>query len=395
MEAVSIVIIKNKIPLFKKDEQANAIELIELQEVGYEIVAQKDLYSIGDKAVLIQPDYCLPDIPLFESYIRPNGDESKSMLGKVGGLARRIRAKKFTLSKEPNGLPVYSNGILLPLSEVLSYCRSHNFIDLDNLTEMLDITKYEEPDNSNKGPGMAIGQKELTFPAGVYKTDEENINNLWNHIENNLKYPVVLVGTEKVDGSSITIGTNNDYPEGFICSRNIRKKIFVNKIIGRKKKTLIQKLLFWKKFDLNIYEKQLNTDDFVYYGKPYLDKLIEKGYANFVLRGELNGSNLKGSGNKNNPSRSLYPNIQFFGVDIIEEGVIARKVDHNSFKAVTKYLDIPTVKQVFLKSFNSKEEILSTCEEYFKENLIEGIVVRTLDGNFSAKVMNLEYDSKK
>jgi len=35
------------------------------------------------------------------------------------------------------------------------------------------------------------------------------------------------------------------------------------------------------------------------------------------------------------------------------------------------------------------------CEEYFSNNMIEGIVIRSLDGKFSAKCMNLEYDSKK
>ena len=90
MNPVSIVKIKNKIPLYKGDEQANSIEVIELEEVGFELVANKTLYQIGDRAVYIQPDYCVSDIPLFESFIRPNGDESKSMLGKVEGKPRRI-----------------------------------------------------------------------------------------------------------------------------------------------------------------------------------------------------------------------------------------------------------------------------------------------------------------
>ena len=155
MNPVSIVTVKSKIPLYKGEEAANAIELIELEEVGYELVAQKDLYQVGDKAILVQPDYNVSDIPLFESYIRPRGDESKSMLGKVDGLPRRIRAKKFTLSKEPNGDPVYSNGILLPYYEVQEYLYHSNNIkhkdtyleDIEEkLSEVLNITKYEEPE---------------------------------------------------------------------------------------------------------------------------------------------------------------------------------------------------------------------------------------------------------
>ena len=97
--AVQLITIKEKVPLFKGDEKAERIELIQLEENGFELVSQKDLYQIGDKAIYIQPDYCVSDIPLFEDFIKPNGDESKSYLGKVGGLPRRIRAKKFNFQK--------------------------------------------------------------------------------------------------------------------------------------------------------------------------------------------------------------------------------------------------------------------------------------------------------
>ena len=394
MEAVTIVTIKNKIPLYKKEEEANAIELIELEEVGYEIVSQKDLYSIGDKAILIQPDYCLPDIPLFDSYIRPNGDESKSMLGKIEGKPRRIRAKKFNMSKEPNGDSIYSNGILLPYLEVQEYINNKRKICLDlhlfDITAELNITKYEEPD---KLGGLKLGATS-PFPVGIYKTDEPNIYNQLGRIE----FPITLVGSEKIDGSSITIGIKNG--EGFICSRNMQKLLFYNKCVGFRNKTFIEKLLFWKKPNLKVYERVSNDqDDFVHYGKPYLDGLLNQdplvsNYKDIVLRGELNGAHLKGSGNKNNPARLEQPNIKFFGIDSIEEGV-AKKMPYSLFKICANQLNLPTTKEVFNKEFNSFEEIINECNGYFKTNMIEGIVVRSLDSKFSAKVMNLEYDSKK
>ena len=398
MNPVSIVTIKNKIPLYKGDEQANSIEVIELEEVGFELVANKTLYQIGDKAVYIQPDYCVSDIPLFESFIRPNGDESKSMLGKVGGLPRRIRAKKFTLSKEPNGDPIYSNGILLPYREVHDYLNPNNkdmpeLWKLD-LTKKLGITKYEEPEPVSKG-GLKSGQTEGKFPEGIYKTDEENINNLWNHIEKKIGYPIKLVGTEKVDGSSITIGITPEIPEGFICSRNLRKKLIIKKVTGRRNKKWYEKLLFWTNPDLNLYTEVENDDDFVRYGKPYLDLLINSGETNLIFRGELNGGKLKGSGNKNNPASKEQPNIKIFGLDKINEYGEAEKVPYLLFKTECEKAGVPLVKEVFNKEFNSKEELLAECNNYFKNNMIEGIVVRTPYGKFSAKVMNLEYDSKK
>ena len=405
MNSVSIVTIKNKIPLYKGDEQANSIEVIELEEVGFELVANKTLYQVGDRAVYIQPDYCVSDIPLFESFIRPNGDESKSMLGKVEGLPRRIRAKKFTLSKEPNGDPVYSNGILLPYYEVQEYLYHSNNIkhkdtyleDIEEkLTEKLGITKYEEPEPVSKS-GLKSGQTEGKFPEGLYKTDEENINNLWNYIEKKIGYPVTLVGTEKVDGSSITIGITPKIPEGFICSRNLRKKLTINKVVDRREPTLweIFKSWFGIKTDLNIYQEMENDDDFVRYGKPYLDLLINSRETNLIFRGELNGGKLKGSGNKNNPASKEQPNIKIFGLDKINEYGEAEKVPYLLFKTECEKAGVPLVKEVFNKEFNSKEELLAECNNYFKTNMIEGIVVRTLDSKFSAKVMNLEYDSKK
>lgn len=405
MNPVSIVTIKNKIPLYKGDEQANSIEVIELEEVGFELVANKTLYQIGDRAIYIQPDYCVSDILLFESFIRPNGDESKSMLGKVEGLPRRIRAKKFTLSKEPNGDPVYSNGILLPYYEVQEYLYHSNNIkhkdtyleDIEEkLTEKLGITKYEEPEPVSKS-GLRSGQTEGKFPEGLYKTDEENINNLWNHIENKIGYPVTLVGTEKVDGSSITIGITPKIPEGFICSRNLRKKLKINKIVGKRKQSVWEMIKSWfgVKTDLNLYEEVQNDDDFVKFGIEYLNTLKYTDDNNLIFRGELNGGKLKGSGNKNNPASKLPANIKFFGVDVTDELGNAIKLPYSNFKSICNLLNFPMVDEVFHKEFSSKEELLLECNNYFKNNMIEGIVVRTLDSKFSAKVMNLEYDSKK
>ena len=399
---VTIVTIKNKIPLYKGEEQANAIEVIELEEVGYELVANKSLYQIGDKAVLIQPDYNLSDISLFDSFIRPNGDESKSMLGKVGGQARRIRAKKFNLSKEPNGDPVYSNGILLPYNEVMEYISDGSkatTLEFVNLTELLGITKYEEPEHTNKY-GIKTGAGKV-FPEGVYKTDEENINNLWNHLENKIGYPVTLVGTEKIDGSSITIGIKNG--EGFICSRNVNKPLTIKKVVDYRKPTIWEwiKSVFGIIPDLKVYEEVENDDDFVKYGKPYLNEMIKYSMHNWILRGELNGGSLKGSGNKNNPASKEKANIKFFGADKYENNV-AEKQPYVEFLGITNYFSAPPstlqfnrVAEVFNREFTSKEDLLAECNAYFKQNMIEGIVVRTLDSKFSAKVMNLEYDSKK
>lgn len=391
MNAVQIVTIKNKIPLFKGEEKAERIELIQLEENGFELVSQKDLYQIGDKAVYIQPDYCLSDIPLFEGFIRPNGDESKSMLGKVGGLPRRIRAKKFNFHRN-NRNSVYSNGILLPIQEVKEYLNivGLNTYDFD-LAKELQITKYEEPEKDVFGSNIKGGSS-IRFPEGIIRTDEENFNNLVHHVEKLL--PTRLIGKMKIDGSSITLW----YKDGKygIASRNLGKPLTIKRVIGRRKKTLLETILFWKKPDLNIYEEVECDSDFVKYGKSYLDKLIEycdEYKVNLVLQGELCGQGMKGSGNKNNPTAKEPTDIIFFNVCKYENQSI--KLSEEDFNLYANALELKTPKLYFDKIFTTIEEIKQECEFVFKSELIEGIVLRDENHNFSCKFMNNEYDSKK
>ena len=403
--AARIVTIKERLPLYKGDEMALRIELVTFEENGFHVVSQKNLYLTGDKAVFIIPDYCVSPNTLFNEFIAPGGDESKSYLGKVNGEPRRIRAKKFSMSLDKNGEHVYSNGILLPLKEVASFLGTISEVILkrvsdepDWLTEKLGITKYEEPDTSSSGLVTRGGR---SFPSGVYKTDETNINLLWNHIEQNIGYPVILRGTEKIDGSSISIGITDEFPEGFIASRNLIKPLEVREVTGRRLKTWWEKLLFWRHPDLNTYTMLPNTDSFVVYGKKYLDLMRHVELKNIILRGELNGGSVKGSGNKNNPSSKKTTNIVFFNADKFENGV-AVKMPTDEFKELCRKWFFPMVPECFVESFTSREHIEKSCEAYFKlrkngesKELIEGIVLNTLDNKFSAKFMNDEYDSKK
>ena len=393
MNIVNIVTIKEKIKLYKDNEEANNIELMLFEENGFEVVSQKDLYQVGDKAVYIQPDYCLSDILLFEGFIRPNGDESKSMLGKVGGLPRRIRAKKFNFHRG-DGNAVYSNGILLPISEIINHFPYYWGTDLleykERLQKDLGITKYEEPE-TNSGAGVKGGSS-IKFPDGIIRTDEENFNNLIHHVEKLL--PCRLIGKQKIDGSSITLWYKNG--KYGIASRNLGKPLTIKRVTGRRKKNLLENILFWKKPDLNIYEEVECDSDFVKYGKPYLNKLIEycdEYKVNLVLQGELCGQSMKGSGNKNNPTAKEPTDIVFFNVCKYEQQSI--RLSENEFFEIVKKLKLNIPTMYFDGIFNTVDEIKQACERIFKTNLIEGIVLRDENHNFSCKYMNNIYDSKK
>ena len=168
-KAVQKVTIRSTAVLYKNGEPANAIELVQFnfsdgEECGFTIVSRKGLYEVGDNAYYFQPDYCLSENALFADFIEPEGNPSKSRLGKQN----RIRAIKFNFSlSEFTNDPIYSVGILMPENEVLAYLRSQEKHE-GSLSERLGVFKYEEPEKS--GSGMAAGD----FPSFMYKTDEDN-----------------------------------------------------------------------------------------------------------------------------------------------------------------------------------------------------------------------------
>ena len=383
LDIVQIVTIKDISILYKGDDPATYIEKVSLEENDFPLITQKNLYSPGDKVVYIQPDYNLPDIELFESFIRPGGDPSKSILGSKN----RIRAKKFAFHLG-NGESVYSVGILLPLLVVEKYI-SDNKLKGDNLTEKLGVYKYEEPEPINGGKQNSGS----TFPSGMYKTDEPN----WNNVSKSAVFPGEYVGTVKSDGSSTTTYYSK-YDEG-ICSRNMKKPLTIKKVIGKRKLNFIDKIkkFFGSKIDLRLFETVDNDDKFVILLKSYLEKLKNYCADNklfLALRGEANGQTWKGSGNKNNPDAKNNENVKFFGIDDLSSGR-SIKLGELEFDRICTELELNRCEIVFKGYFETKEDLILKCEEYFKNNLIEGIVIRNFDSTFSAKYMSLEYDSKK
>lgn len=376
MEVVNILKVESKHKLFKKEEEANAVELINLEGVGFDLIVQKDLYQIGDLVVYIQPDYCVENNELFSEFVAPKGDMSKSYLGKINDIPSRIRAKSFNLSKTPNGKKLYSNGIVLPLNLVQTFINEkygYNKVSITDASK-LGVYKYEEPVDDNSDLGE--------FPLGFYQTDEDNINNIWEE----LKFPIFLIGTEKVDGSSITISSK------YICTRNRTIKRYIKIPKGKRKRTFWEMITFQKP-DLTVYDTvENNKSNFIKIGKQYQDLLISLKANEYVLRGELVGKGIRKSSINLNSKEEL--NIKFYGIDIIEYG-ITKKLCFDEFMYKAGILNIPTVKVLFEDEFKSKEELIETCEKIFEENKnMEGIVIRDSE-DFSAKYMNNYYDSKK
>lgn len=428
MNPVEIVTVNKIIPVYKDTVEASNINVINFtfsngDECAYNVIAQKGLYEIGSKAIYIQPDYCLSDLPIFESFIRPFGDESKCRLGKNF----RIRALKFNFQFNDSVDPIYSFGILIPLNDINVYIRTE--YNPNDLSDILGISKYEEPESA--GSGMIKGD----FPSFMYKTDEENINNLKSHVTRVIESGQELGISIKVDGSSISIYFKKDFQKNGewvygICSRNQEKKIeqfYIEKYIDvddneyHKYIDPLTKLKGWFCDNTNLFysdEEMVNRLDLttikhevkdswvdLAIGQGFVSKGLEycqKNNVELVFRGELNGSGLKGSGNKYNPDSNLKQNILLFGIDSLTNGVAIRQHygDEHNLEKVSNELGLNSTNITTIK-VNSFDELITFCDNIFKvekENgrLIEGVVIRTMySNNLSCKYLSPEYDSKK
>ena len=380
---VEIVKISTKSTLIKKGtgESANNIELINFSffnpeendytnECGFNIVSQKGLYQIGDKAVYIQPDYCVPDTELFSSFIAPNGDPKKSKLGRNN----RIKAIKFNFTKEDSCDGIYSNGILLPFEEVFRSEVVH-YNSLINLAEFLGITKYEEPERF--GNGIVKGN----LPGFLYKTDEENAANIKSYINRLLGDKEELVYTLKIDGSSFTQYFRRSEGELVtgICSRVLEKKDVDDPNNDDR----------WVRLShsTGLYDR----------GMEY----CKENNRQLAFRGEMYGLEVtKGSGNKLNPHSSMRPSIKIFGIDDLDTGGAVRLLPEEVV-SICKDTEIDYLVPLPISASNY-DELISKANEIFEnykqtENwVIEGIVVRTKNNNkLSCKILNMEYDAKK
>ena len=423
VKVVEIVTIANLVPVFKEGTEANAIQVAKFNfenggECGFNVIAQKGLYEVGSKAIYIQPDYCLSDNDLFMSFIAPGGEIKKSRLGKQN----RIRAIKCSFSFDGSSDPIYSNGILLPLSEVENYLGKSIDSEVDLATE-LGVFKYEEPETA--GSGLTAGE----FPSFMYKTDEPNINNIVDHVKKVISEGQELGITLKRDGSSHTTYfklEGDEYKSG-VCSRSQEKKMDQTFVTDYKdengnvyhryfdKDTMTKG---WFCDELSQFRGDDEMDGFEAITKEVKDSWVELAKSSGLLesgleyckehglqlafRGEIIGQGLKGSGNKLNPDSNEKQKLVLFGIDDLSEG-FSKRINYSSphnLRDVAKIIGVEYT-PVYIAKFPTYESLCEYCDGIFAKEksegrVVEGLVIRTMYTNdLSCKYMNLEYDSRK
>ena len=155
-----------------------ADKIVSYKVLGWNCIAMKDAYRVGDLVVYCEIDSLLP-----KDYASPDGTNPFQFLLDKG--VKRISTMKLKGS--------ISMGLLLSLSAL----PIGDYKEGDDVTELLKVEKYEPPI-----PACLSGQMKGGFPSWIPKTDETRVQVLQETLD---KY----AGTEcyisiKLDGTSST-----------------------------------------------------------------------------------------------------------------------------------------------------------------------------------------------
>jgi len=176
---------------------ADALELARYK--GWQCVVKLGEFKTGDKAIYVEIDTWIPhEIAPFLS----KGQQPREYEGVVGERLRTVKLRGEL-----------SQGLILPLS-VLNGKVPKDFLYIEgtDVTGYLGIQKWHAP------VPTALAGDVLPWPSYIPKTDQENIQNVYESMLALGPYVEWMV-EEKLDGSSCTIYTKPDGGVG-ICSRN-------------------------------------------------------------------------------------------------------------------------------------------------------------------------------
>ena len=257
-----------KLASIRRIDELNPIEgadAIECATVGgWKVVAQKGLYNVGDLVVYFEIDSWISyELAPFLS----KGKEPREFEGVKGERLRTIKLRGQL-----------SQGLLMPYREAIPFAEQGVLIEGNDVTELLNIKKWEKPMNAQLA-GVCKGN----FPSLIPKTDQERAQNLVKEIvaanEAGTKFEI----TEKLEGSSMTCYLIDG--EFGVCSRNMDLKRDENNA-------------FWKvAIEQDIESKMREVGD------------------NFAIQGELVGPGVQG-----NIYKLPAPDFYVFDIYNIKEG---------------------------------------------------------------------------
>lgn len=349
-----------RISELKPIEGAENIELAIV--LGWQVVVKKGQFKEGELCVYIQIDTVVPDKPEFE-FLRD----------------RSFRVKTIKLRKQ------LSQGILFRIEEVLHTTDYGKFKEGKDVTDLLEIKKYEKPDNNpenyekHRVPKLWYKkwiylfkfnvlfklfpklrkQSRSPFPTHLLPiTDEERIQNIPQVLEKYKNKQFIV--SYKMDGSSISI----------IHSRVFGKSKF--RICSRRFELHDTKNDWYKVFDRTDFKSEILK--LVKYYKT--DDIAVQGEA----IGKFNGN---------------HHNLQSEQIRLFNIYVNGKRVNQKEFIQVCLANNIPhcpMYKQVTLNHTLTEILKMSEINDILNPSVqAEGLVWRSIDDNLSFKVINNKY----
>jgi RNA ligase (TIGR02306 family) len=171
-----------------------ADKIVVAKVLGWECVALKEEFNVGDFGVYFEIDSILPVEP-WTDFLRKGSDKPFRL--------RTIRLKKQL-----------SQGLMLPISKVPWKIHPDRMEVGADMTVLLNVTKYEPII-----PAELSGKVKGNFPSFLHRTDEVRLQSEPEVLTEAINKRLVLVGTVKMDGTSFTAYLRDG--EFGVCSRNL------------------------------------------------------------------------------------------------------------------------------------------------------------------------------
>ncbi len=354
-------------------EGADRIELVGV--LGWQCIAKKDEFNIGDYCVYIEIDSIVdkenPDFAFLEN--------------------KHYKIKTMKMKG------VLSQGIVFPLSIL----KGQIYKVGDDVTDELKIKKIEDeiPKERKVNPLDKLRQrhkklcknkvfkwfmkfkwfrviafkllipkkKPKNFPDWIIKTDETRLQNIPSVLETYKDKPMVV--TEKIDGTSTSFGLRKETKRKYefaVCSRNVRQEDINQKCY----------------YDDNVYHEMAIK----YNVKEVLIKILEKFNATtVVLQGETIGEGIQGN-------KYGLQGRDFYAFNLTIDG---KKIDSSVATDIVHEFGIKWVPII-----SAKFTLLPTVEEMIAHadgtsvltnTLREGLVIRDHDNTISFKCISNQF----
>lgn len=373
-------------------ENADRIELAEMEDLGWQCVVKKDQFKVGDNIVFICIDSIVPRRPWTE-FLFKGSDKQEHRVDKGrfrGNLSSGIILPIAELSTELHGVSIQKGMDIGPLIGVRKYVRVEKEEDDDESKPLTAFQRFLKAHKTIRGwlykylpfwfkpRGRTLGE----HPTFLPKTDEDNLESR-KYILEDFKRICAVEGCSlyislKADGSSM--GIFNYKGEEGLCSRKLQLNPHHNNNFS------------------NLYRKLLEAAR-----KNGRKTVVPDGY---LIQGEIVGPSIQ----KNKMSLSEHK-FRVFNIVNIETG---RLLDYDRFVDMCVELGLERVEELPVPEGWYNFGVNDWCEYSAKvakygDNPGEGIVIRPKkgvnanirgihEGRASAKVINPDYfeeDPKK